>query len=163
MAKVSINVSLHEKRDLVKMLDNLTRKIKKQATEEAVDKAAEVVIKAAKRFVPVGDPRHKPENKPLKDTIMALSRKYYGGNMIVAFIGPGYPAGAHGHLVEGGHKVYRRGAKGDSARGKKLSPLSGAAQVPGTPFMYKAASTTKRQQDEAVIKTLQKYIKQGDK
>ena len=157
MATVKVN----EKKDLGKLLDQVSSKFKKQALDEAATKASNVVIKAARKYVPVGDPSHEPGKKPLRDTIMHLNRKYYDGERVVSFVGPGYPAGAHGHLVEDGHKVYRRGPKGESARGKKLKPFSGSAKVPGKKFMLKAAYTTRGAQDAAVIRTIQKYIKLG--
>ena len=49
----------------------------------------------------------RPKAKPLNETIGVEVRDY--GIRQLAVVGPMYPAGAHGHLVEDGHEIIARG------------------------------------------------------
>jgi hypothetical protein len=121
-------------------------------------KASKLVVSEAKRRVPTGDPKHNPQAKPLRDTIGYIIRKYDGGSRQVAVIGPQYPAGAHGHLVEEGHKVYRRGPAGESYRGRNETPLTGKSRTEAKPFLAPAGDTTKGRQEMIVEKAVSQII-----
>ena len=70
----------------------------------------------AKRLCPRGDPADSPDLKPLNETIAVELRDY--GVRQLAVVGPQYPAGAHGHLVENGHEVVSHGKR----TGKRTEP-----------------------------------------
>ena len=90
-----------------RLLDAVDRSVRKAATEEALKKASEVVVHAAKREVPQpGYPGDDPSKKPLRDTIAFVVREYEQTGTFVAVIGPQYPAGAHAHLVHEGHDIW---------------------------------------------------------
>jgi hypothetical protein len=111
---------------------------------------------------PVGDPTHHPENKPLRDTIAVEVRDY--GPRAMAVVGPQYPAGAHGHLVEFGHDIVPRGESRSVGRGR----VSGAKRKGGTtqgrarpmPFMRTAFDGTQSQQYAAMERIVSQAIRE---
>jgi hypothetical protein len=102
------------------------------------------VKKRAKQLVPEpGYPGDKPGLKPLRDTIGSAVREY--GDVVVGVVGPEYPAGAHGHLVEHGHKEVLWGVRtGDF--------------VEGAPFMEPAVDSTLEEQKAAVERRIKAGI-----
>ena len=100
---------------------------------KALRKMGTVVMNAARKLVPQpGYPGDKPEFKPLRDTIGVEVKD---GEQIYAVIGPERPAGAHGHLVEYGHRIVKHDGEDT---GKMAEPH---------PFMEPAARDTRSQQD----------------
>ena len=83
---------------------------------EAVKAAGEVVAARAKQLCPRGDAADKPDAKPLADTIAVEVRDY--DQRALAVIGPQYPAGAHGHLVENGHEIVTRDGRRTGRRAR---------------------------------------------
>ena len=77
--------------------------------------------------------------KPLAETIRVKVRKY--DTVSVAVIGPEYPAGALGHLIEFGHREILYGR--DTGR-----------RVPPKPFLRPAADETRGEQDAAMLNVL---------
>lgn len=117
-AQIKAGVSLSGLQQADQFLAALPLVARTPEVQKAVRKGLNEVAKRAEELAPVGGkgyPRRRPENKPLKDTIGVVVREY--GNVLVGVVGPQYPAGAHGHLLEHGHRV---------ARGGTLSPLSSA-------------------------------------
>lgn len=78
--------------------------------------------------------------KPLAETIGVVVREY--GHVMVLLVGPEYPAGALGHLVEYGHAEYLWG----QATGRR---------VPPHPFMRPAADETESLVHSTIVSTLQ--------
>ena len=80
-----------------------------------------------------------------------------------AVVYPKRPKGNHANLIEHGHNVYRRGKRGDSARGKKLQPLTGSPRVEGKQAFLKASQVAERKIDlfviNAIVKELDKIFK----
>lgn len=75
---------------------------------KAMAAAAKVVVDRAKALCPPPNYKgDKPNLKPLRDTIGWVFREYTAAR--IAVIGPLAPAGAHGHLVEHGHRMVTRG------------------------------------------------------
>ncbi len=108
---------------------------------KAMRKAGNVVAKRAKELCPPpGYPGDDPTKKPLRDTIDVVVRLY--GYLIVVYVGPQYPAGAHGHLIEFGHTMVLFGVVTDQF-------------VPAKPFMRPASDETKSEQDAAITESLQ--------
>lgn len=142
MAKVEIKAT----RDIEDIVDSVMATVKELKT--VVRKGGNIVLKAARNRAPRGDTRHKPSKPPLWTTIK--TKVHEDGFEVMSFVSAKYPAGAHQHLVQLGHKVYRRGPKGQSARGKQLPPLSGKAYVQGKSFMQPAIDSTARQVEKFV-------------
>ena len=143
--------------ELEKLMDTLPMEIKRHAVDEALTKASGIVLRAARSRVPIGDPNHHPERKPLKETIGRVIRKYRSGNAGLAVIGPEWPAGAHGYNVEFGHEIKSRGPNR-----KGSPPLTGKTRAKAKRFMAPAVDNTKQHQHNAITQTLVKYIKKAE-
>lgn len=143
--------------DLERLLKQLPITLRAKSLGQAARAAGGVVRTRARQLVPIGDPRHNPDAHPLKDTVKVVVRYYDNDRRAVAVVGPRYPQGAHGHLVEKGHKVVvSRGPR------KGQRPLSGSPYVKGKEFLAPAADQTKPQQQAAVVDKLQKLIKKAE-
>lgn len=161
MAKLVVR----ETADVEAILEQLPKELRVNAMAKAVRAATNVVRKEARRRAPRGNPAHNPDAKPLYKTIGTKVKAYQNDAVWVGIVGPEYPAGSHGHLVEEGHDIYRRGKAGkeNSARGKKLPPLSGATRAEAKEFMAPAVDTTGPQQDKAVTDSLAKSMSEASK
>lgn len=144
-----------EKGDYEKFLKQLPIELRGKTMTQAVRRGAGVVRSKARLLVPIGDPNHKPDNKPLKDTIAVKVMQYQSDKVIVALVGPRRPDGAHGHLVEDGHRVRKRGKKGEGP-----GDFTGA-RVAGKEFLAPAADQTESEQTKAIVdhlrSTAEKY------
>lgn len=121
--------------ELIKALDRIDDTLSKQVTRQCVKAAGEVVAARAKQLCPVGNPADKADLKPLRDTIGVEVRNY--DRRALAVVGPEYPAGAHGHLVEYGHAEVLWGVR----TGRR---------VPAKPFMRPAFDETQTAQKAAM-------------
>ena len=145
-----------ESASLEKILAKLPIDLRAKSMQKAVRAGGKVVQRRAKELAPVGDPNDKPHLKPLKDTITTVVRAYRSDQLWVAVVGPGYPAGAHGHLLEFGHEVIvNRGERAGQ------TPLTGSPFVEGNEFMAPAVDQTLAQQDAAVVKSLESSLKKA--
>ena len=151
---MAVNVKVTQSIDMEQLLKQLPIELRVGALSKAVRAGGKVVIKRAKELVPRGDPTHKPDKKALKDTIGQVVRSYRNDRKWMAVVGPMYPAGAHGHLVEYGHDV-----KVNRGERKGRPPLTGSAKVPGKEFLAPAADQTETQQGKAVIQIIVDAIK----
>lgn len=120
--------------ELLKQLDRIDDQLTKRTTVRIVQAAAAIVAERAKELCPVGDDDG-DENKHLRDTI-AVEIRHYEEGRVLAVIGPQAPAGAHGHLVEYGHKLIVHGKP--------------AGQVAGHPFLRPAFDETQNEQHAAM-------------
>lgn len=133
-ARVGVKIDGYE--DIMRTLDKLPIEIRGKELEKAGTKAVKRIEKRAKELVPVGDPRHKPEKPPLKKTIGTVVRRYQGGAVLAWLVGPEYPAGAHGHLVEHGtapHAIPSKTGKTRQHPGAKPHPFMAPAAVDVAP------------------------------
>lgn len=150
--------------NLDKVLEQIPWEVRHKAIKSCLAAASRVAVRAAKAAAPRNkDPNHKPANKPLAETITAVYRDYGESNKFLFIVGPAYPAGAHGHLVEGGHKVVNRKTRagGQSAR---YQPKEGRKSfVEGKKWMAPAVDSSRPQQEKAfetkLAKELAKYSK----
>ena len=88
-----------------------------------------------------------PNKKPLVDTIGV--NVWTGDHTIVCYVGPQYPAGAHGHLIEFGHRMVIHGQV--------------LGWVEAKPFMRPAADETKSEQEAKIKQELQAAAKRAEK
>lgn len=130
---------------LIAALAKAEKALAEEARREAAQAAGEVVVVRARQLCPVGDPSHQPDKKPLRDTIACEIRDY--DQRTLAVIGPQYPAGAHGHLVEYGHEEVVWGNR----TGRRVGPR---------PFMRPAFDETKQEQQAAMEKVVAAKLKQ---
>lgn len=133
----SIKVEIRATEETNALLLRLPIAVREKYLKQGLRKAGAVVRNEARKRCPKGGPRtgDKEGKKHLADTIRSEQRDY--GEKLVQVIGPEYPAGAHGHLVEFGHEEVLFGR----ATGRR---------VPPHPFMRPAADTTKDQQLDAL-------------
>jgi len=121
------------------------------------------------------------KRKPLKDSIGSVVRQYDKGGargaVIVGVVGPQYPAGAIGHLVELGHRMVHGGSVGREATSrwaKKGLPKARSkrgvtgggrvtGRVAGKPFMRPAFEQHAPRATQIIIDTVQKAIEKGAK
>ena len=123
-------------------LKKLPLLVRQKAVKASIRKGANVVRTKARRLAPRGGPREGAKaGKPhLRDTIKTIVREYQ--NRTMAFVGPSWPSGNHGHLVEFGF-IHQ-------PDGKAVAPQ---------PFLRPAADSTRTQQKDAIEKELKKRIK----
>lgn len=158
MAGVTIKLDGYD--ELLAELNRIDDRLSKRLTREMVKAAGEIVAARARERCPIGDPKHKPELKPLRDTIGVEVRDY--GERALAVVGPEYPAGAHGHLVEFGHDIVGRGQSKSMGRGR----VSGAKRKGGVtqgrarphPFLRPAFDETQSQQYAAMEAVMRRAI-----
>lgn len=143
-----------ERGDFEKFLEELPLMLRGKALAQAVRRGGNVVKNRARQLVPVGDPNHKPDSKPLKDTIVVKIVRFENDTVVVALIGPRSPDGNHGHLVEGGHRVRARGKKGEGP-----GDYTGA-RVEGKEFMAPAADQTIDEQTAAIVAYLRNQVEE---
>lgn len=109
MASRSADVKIKGLREARAALKKLPAKSVGRVLKSAVSKAATVVVKAAKRLVPLGDGL-KPDGTPrehLRKTITKTKAKVYKNGSVVVTIGPRYKAAPHSHLVDLGTKPHQ--------------------------------------------------------
>ena len=153
-ARVGVRVSITET-NTDELLTRLPLQLRGKYLKQGVRAGLGVVRKKARQLVPTpGYPGDKPGLKPLRDTIGLAVRDY--GETIFGVVGPEYPAGAHGHLVEHGVKphvvkpkrkralAFEAGGE-DVIRSQILHP-----GMEGTPFMEPAADSTVNDQKAAI-------------
>jgi len=111
--RMSITYDLRGGWEIDKTLAELPMKMRKRALRSALTKAGNLIKKRARQLVPrskgaAKSYRKSRGKKPLYQTIGTKIRTYpksNGGDVFLSVIGPEYPAGAHGHLVEFGHEI----------------------------------------------------------
>lgn len=147
-ARNKIDVSVNYDEIGLELLQSLEGANRLLGLRRALKKGADVVAKRAKELCPKpGYPGDDPDKKALVDTIGV--NVWIGDSAIVAYIGPQYPAGAHGHLIEFGHILVIHGQ------------VVGFVQP--KPFMRPAADGTKSEQESAVKSELQAAVRRAEK
>lgn len=130
------------------MLESLAGANRLLGLRRALQKAGEIVQAKAKQHCP--KPGYKgddPDKKPLVDTIGV--KVWIGDHGIVCYVGPQYPAGAHGHLIEFGHRMVIHGQV--------------LGWVEAKPFMRPAADETKSEQQAKIKEVLQAAARRAEK
>lgn len=129
------------------------------AVKRGLKTAGEVVEARVRETLPLpGYPGDKPGLKPLRDTVNTKV-KDYGNGLFAAIVGYEYPAGAHGHNVEAGHRIASGGTlvnpKRKTPPKSKVTGERGLGQVDGFVEgrwdIRNAAEATQFQQEQAVI------------
>lgn len=156
MAKNTVHneLRLDEKsiRRLDRVLSQIAIELRARELEKATRKGGNVIARAMRRKAPKpGYPGDKPDLKPLKNTIGVVIRRY-GRRFVrlVAMIGPQYPAGAHGHLVEFGHEEVLFGER----TGRR---------VPPHPFARPAFDESRQKAMNEIIRALIRFIRKQRK
>lgn len=105
MGSATVTVSAKQLGDMDHVLKQLSGEwLGNRVLRGAMGAAAKPLVQRAKELCPPPGYKHdKPGLKPLRDTISWVFREYSRAR--VAIVGPLAPAGAHGHLVEFGHRM----------------------------------------------------------
>ena len=121
-------------------LDQLTEAVQKRILSHAFSRAIEPIVSAIEVAIMSMTTRHTGN---LESSVGHREKKY--SQAVFATIGPLWPLGAHGHLVEFGHDVVLGGSKpsdGRSARKASTAARRGKGRVAGRtraiPFEEKA-------------------------
>ncbi len=114
MARVQAQLEVDEAswQEADKMLAQLEQTVRGPAIGTAMRQVLQPLKQKTKQILPKpGYPGDKPELKPLRETLGIRTRNYQDNQIKVAILGYQYPAGAHGHLLEGGHDLVKGGSK----------------------------------------------------
>lgn len=140
-ARIKVSISAEGWADASALMEKLPIAVRGKELQSAMRKGLGLVRTRARQLVPKpGYPGDKPGLKPLRDTIGVVMRKYKGGAIIAGVVGPEYPAGAHGHLVEHGHRTKTGG------------------RVPGYPFAEPAYQDVKPKIEPLIMQSIQLAI-----
>lgn len=138
----ALKTRIKETGNVDKTLAKIQVQLRGKTLTKAVRAAGQVVAKEAARLAPEpGYAGDVPGKTPLRKTIKTVVRQYKNG--IVSFTGPIRPDGAHGHLVEYGHRLVAWGVPTNK-------------DVPPHPFLRPAADSTQSEQQRVIIATLRK-------
>ena len=136
-----VSVKVSSTKEVDGLLSRLEIDMRERTLKAAIRKAGRVVEKEAKRRAPKpGYPGDKPGKTPLNETIKTKVVSFRNGS-VLGMVGPRRPDGAHGHLVEFGHRKVLWGRETN----ERVRPY---------PFMRPAADTTKTAQQAAVVNHL---------
>jgi hypothetical protein len=148
MPKNKVEVSISHEEFGLEALQSLAGANRLLGLKRALQKAGVIPQRRAKELCPKpGYPGDDPEKKPLVDTIGV--KVWVGDYTIVCYVGPQYPAGAHGHLIEFGHRLVRNGQV--------------LGWVNPKPFMRPAADETKSEQEAAIKSELQAAARRAER
>lgn len=148
-SRTNAGVEIVQDDKILQELESLEGAARLLGITNALRKGGRVVAKKAKSLCPPpGYPRDKPDRKPLRETIGVVTRNYH--NAIVVYVGPQYPAGAHGHLIEFGHWLVRKN--------KKTGEKKIIKWVNAKPFMRPAADETKNEQHTVIVTSLRNSV-----
>jgi len=140
----AIKVSIEGYKELEALLVQIEKEMREKALKASLKAGGTVLKTAAKRKCPRGDEAHAPDKKPLNETIGIVMRG--AGDKQYAVVGPLYPAGAHGHLVEYGHDKILWGRRTSD-------------RVPPHPFLRPAFDESKQSIFAAMKKSLEGFLK----
>lgn len=133
---LTITTTVQEDRNTLELLQRVAIGLRGPIAKKARLAAGRIVAGSARqRVTGPGYKGDKPGLKPLRDTMRTVDR-----DRGTTFVGPEYPAGAHGRLVELGH---------DAEDGSR---------VPAYPFLRPAADETTAQQQQVMADTLIKGV-----
>ena len=161
-ARITVDVFSEGWDDAAVLLEKIPLLVRGKELESSIRKGLGLVRTRARQLVPQpGYPGDKPGLKALKDTIGVVLRRYRGGALIAGIVGPEYPAGAHGHLVEAGTKPHRVTTRNAKALVSSDTFFGAAVNHPGAdprPFMEPAYQEVKPRIEPLIISSLQKAI-----
>lgn len=143
--------------ELMKALDRIDDQLGVKLRRQCVKAAAEIVARRAKELCPAsaqtgtrrqwskGLAAERAGVKPLRETIGIAIRDY--DQRTLAVVGPEYPAGALGHLVEFGHQEVLYGRR----TGRRVPPHA---------FLRRAFDETREAQEAAMDAVVKQAIRE---
>ena len=159
---MGVSIKLDGYDELLAELNRIEKELTGPILANIAGAGGEVVAAKARQLCPRGDTDHKPELKPLAETIEVLTKSY--GERAIAIVGPGWPAGAHGHNVEFGHDIVARGQGKTGGRGRvkggKRAERKTTGRTRPRPFMRPAFDGTHNQQMAAMEAVAAQKVKE---
>jgi HK97 gp10 family phage protein len=158
MASRVASVKVTGMKPLLKALKKLPENSRNRVLKPATSKATTPVVKAAKKFIPLGEGL-KPDGSPrehLRKTISKTRPKVYKNGSVVVTTGPKFRAAPHSHLVDKGTKAHQI----TLTKPWGLVPAGTVLQHPGAQaahFMDKALDAV----GDKVQSTMEKGIAKG--
>lgn len=169
-ARVKFNVSAEGWKEAQELLEKIPILARGAALTGAIRNGMNSVKRRAVQLCPpAGYPGDKPGKIPLAETIIVAMRSWKGGWIVGGLVGPEYPAGAHGHLVEHGHRIATGGTLMPKSGSKRKTPPKSKAtgksgqgthsgNVPPHPFMAPAWEEKKHEFEPKIMAALKKVI-----
>lgn len=126
-----------------------------KALKAGIQRAANLVKARYRDYIPLpGYQGDKPGLKPLRNTIKIKVKEFTQGGGVYAIVGAEYPAGAHSHLLEEGHKqVVSRGPN----KGRHVGFVRGRHPL------QRAVDATATDRDAAIINGIREAIEEAKK
>jgi len=153
---MGVRIEIRESRDMDRLLAQVgDNKLRRKVWRKALREAGKIVQKRAKQLAPRSKRSGTRElwseatrsqragAKALHQTITVAVRDY--GEVWVLVVGPSYPAGALGHLIEYGHA-------------EVLFGVPTGRRVPPKPFLRPAADETQGQVNGVIVASLQSQL-----
>lgn len=158
--------------EIESQLARIPMKMRERAMARGFERGGKIIAERAKQLRPKGGPRTgvKRHHKHLRDTIGVVVR-HYGYGVWLTVVGPQHPAGAHGHLVEHGHRMVVGGSvkplpgsqrvSAPTARGGRTGKGRVVGHVQPYPFLAPAAAETAQQVEQMVIATVTEAVEKA--
>lgn len=151
---MDVSLSVTGLDSLVRQLKGIPDKVRTRGIRRALDDGAIPVVMQAKMRAPV-------DTGGLRDSIDRRHRNYRRGEFQMVVIGPAWPEGAHGHLVERGTKERPRQKVNKYARmfAEALGAEFGTTgKMPAQPFLRPAADATREHSKMLIATSLKTFI-----
>ncbi len=114
----AVTIDIQGDKKLIRKLDRLERRTARSIKRKGLRAGSSVLLKAVRKAAP----------RDTGNLRKSMTRKFktYGGRNVIVIVGPAWPKGAHGHLVEFGTKP----------RATRAGQSTGS--MPANPFFEKA-------------------------
>ena len=142
--RVKVKTNVPEMR---KLFASLSSELKLKFLKQALRKQGRRLNDAARPKIPLGVERtgRKEGKRHLRDTLTTTGMKWATPDVVYVVAGPGYPSGAHSHLVEFGHRT------------------QGGGMTRAFPFMRAAAAETMAANAQEMANGAKRWLKKQHK
>lgn len=113
----AVSMQVTNSKEVQAYFDGLTERLQRKVIRQAIAAGGTRLVKEVRKVLKAEqsrEPRRRPQNKPLSRTIAKKAWSKPRKGLIGTVVGPKYPEGAHGHLVERGHRIVTKA--GDTGR-----------------------------------------------
>ena len=123
MARNTIQFTLAGEKELKRMLESLPRKMSGPVVRRALREGAKPILAAARAAAPISDDKDPGLlRKSMSPGRGIRIKTYRRTGVTLAVIGPGWPLGAHGHLIESGTKLRKTKQKPKPGLSRGIGP-----------------------------------------
>ena len=103
-------------KQLIANLNALPDRVYRKIVRQSIGRATTPMKKAMKREAKKRRSTTRTSGQHLFQTLKTRIRTYKANSTILAVVGPKHPEGAHGHLVEWGHRIVAHGGQSSGGR-----------------------------------------------